>query len=33
MEELIERCAGIDVGKAELRVCVGCPGLTTWPGS
>lgn len=29
MEQLIERCAGIDVHQAELRVCVRVPGSAT----
>lgn len=32
MEELIERVAGIDVGKAELRVCARVPGSDGRPG-
>jgi hypothetical protein len=26
VEELVERCAGVDVGKSELRVCARVPG-------
>jgi transposase len=29
MEELIERCAGIDVGQAEVVVCVRVPDRVT----
>ncbi|MDP9318575.1 MAG: hypothetical protein M3O94_05765, partial [Actinomycetota bacterium] len=29
MEELIERCAGIDVGQAESVVCVRVPDAAT----
>ena len=31
MEQLIERCAGIDVHQAELRVCVRLPGSGSTP--
>jgi transposase len=26
MEVLVERCAGLDVGKADLKACVRVPG-------
>jgi hypothetical protein len=31
MEQLLQRCAGIDVGQAESVVCVRVPDVVTGP--